>query len=66
MPFLSLPADELELIEGADLSYCVTCQQLTLQTVDEVLDVYAEGKVSEVVIRCLCCDGSRVELIPNE
>jgi RNase P subunit RPR2 len=66
MTYPPLPAEELELIEGADLKYCGECHQLTLQTVDEILDVYAEGKISEVVIRCLCCDESRIELIPNE
>ena len=63
MPFPSLPLDDLEVIDGAELADCRVCDQLTLQTVDQVLDVYAEGQVSEVLRRCLNCDHSQVVLV---
>ena len=53
---------DLDLIEGADLRFCSHCDQLTLHTVDQVLEVYGTGEISEVERRCLGCDRPRVEL----
>ncbi|QKG59103.1 hypothetical protein GKZ68_20695 (plasmid) [Hymenobacter sp. BRD128] len=59
----ALPLADLEVIEGAELAHCTTCNQLTLQTVDRVLDVYSDNRVSEVLRRCLACEQTAVVLI---
>lgn len=59
----SLATDDLHVVEGAALAHCMRCDQLTLHTVDQVLEVYSEGALSEVVQRCLSCEDSRIMLV---
>jgi len=64
MPKAHTSAD-LDLIEGADLLFCERCEQLTLHTTDEVLEVWTDCQESEVVVRCLSCEDYRVKLAPH-
>jgi hypothetical protein len=59
----SLSPTDLDVVEGAALRHCDPCDQLTLQTVDEVLEVYEKSGVSEVLMRCLSCEHAAVVLV---
>jgi hypothetical protein len=52
-----------EMLESAELLFCVTCQDDTVQVYEEILAV--TSGVTEAVMRCTSCMSCQVHIIIN-